>query len=127
MLAKLKESSFAKAFLIHRRRVATLIAVGGVLFIGTHLANAWPREVPIEYIVPDDTESLEIRYRLNGELIQTVKFGKALCASGRIPHQPSLAAGTYHIEAIVLREGRSQLYKRSFIAPSEEKIAIRLH
>lgn len=56
------------------RRLATVVAIVGIAFVGKHLASVWPRDLSIVYEVDSEVERLDVDYLQEGEAVASVRF-----------------------------------------------------
>lgn len=56
------------------RRLATVVAIVGIAFVGRHLASVWPRDLGIAYEVDPEVERLDVDYLQEGEAVASVRF-----------------------------------------------------
>lgn len=102
----------------HRRRVATLVMIVGMLLVGTRIFGAVPRDVTIEYSLPSQPSVTEvgIGYFLGEDELIGVRFDHPGTV---ISHQVSLSPGRYRIEAIVRSSGQERLVSRALRVPAD--------
>lgn len=91
-----------------RRRIATLVAIIGIAFVGSRLAAVWPREVRVAFDVGPEVEELAVDYLQDGEAVMSVRFrgpeeGKAQVFQHTVRLQP----GAYQVQ--ITRYGRETL------------------
>ena len=79
-----------------RRRIATLIAAIGIVFVASRLANAWPRTVEIAFQVGPEIRELDADYLQEGSAVASVRFGEATHLGG-FRHAVRLRPGEYQI------------------------------
>ncbi len=80
-----------------RRRIATVIAVIGVAFVGSGLARVWPRDVEIVYAVGPEIRGLDVDYLQGGEAVASVRFRQTEPKAASFPHVVRLQPGEYQI------------------------------
>lgn len=108
----------------HRRRVAMLVAVVGVLVVGGRIFEAVPREVSVEFSVPEHgVEAVQVAYFLSGDEVSGVRFD-----SPRPPlrHTLSLSPGRYHVEAVIRAGEGQRVVRRALRVPAEGIVHIDL-
>lgn len=100
-----------------RRKVALLVALVGVLLVGSRLAGAVPRDVAIEYRLESQRPVQEVRiaYILDGEEVVGARFEGP---GSRVSHEVSLPPGRYRVEALVRDEGTQRLVRRALRVPA---------
>ena len=114
----------------HRRRIATVVALGAVLGVGSSLFDAMPREVHLRYrLGPSHGEVTELR------LVYAEEGGEAwsgadLAFPGGAPedvdHRVRLPPGRYRIEASLSGPGGSRQVWRPLAVPAEGRVEIEL-
>ena len=80
-----------------RRRVATVVAVVGVAFVGSQLAKVWPREVATTYEVGPQVRELDIDYLQGGEAVASVRFTQTGPETSVFRHNVRLQPGEYQV------------------------------
>ena len=80
-----------------RRRMAILVAVIGVAFVGSRLAMVWPRNVEVAYEVGPDVEELDVDYVQDGEAAASVRFDRVGQKAPVFRHMVRLQPGEYQI------------------------------
>jgi hypothetical protein len=80
-----------------RRRIATVIALLGVLVVGSKLANAWPRETSIVYQVGPEIEELDVDVVEGAEAVASARFRQAERSAEAFRHAPRLKPGEYRL------------------------------
>ena len=102
-----------------RRRIATVIAVIGVLFVGSRLANAWPRDVQVSYEIDPEVSGLDADYVQDGESVASARFRQNDEEPGFFGHTVRLQPGEYqiHITLYGYDDGAAEL-RRSLTSPA---------
>jgi hypothetical protein len=90
-----------------RRRVATLVAVIGLLFVASRLANLWPRDVELVYEVGPEVREVDVDYLQAGEAVSSVRFGQSTMKAGVIRHLVRLQPGEYEVHITLYGQDRS--------------------
>ena len=80
-----------------RRRIATVIAVIGIAFVGSRLANVWPRNVEVAYEVGPQVEELDVDYMQADEAVASVRFDQRAKKTPVFRHTVRLQPGEYQI------------------------------
>jgi hypothetical protein len=80
-----------------RRRIATVVAVVGVAFVGTRLATLWPRDVAIAYEVGPEIEALDVDYLQAAEAVASVRFRRMGAETSVFRHTVRLQPGEYQV------------------------------
>ncbi len=80
-----------------RRRIATAIAIVGAVFVGTRLANVWPRDVQVAYEVGPAVEELDVDYLQAGGPVKSVRFDRGAENEGVFRHIVRLQPGEYQV------------------------------
>jgi hypothetical protein len=102
-----------------RRRIATVIAVIGVLVVGRELANAWPRETPILYEVGPSVAELDADVLQEGEAVASARFRRPEASPGTLRHAPRLQPGRYELRVTIRgRDGSAFEEVRSLSVPA---------
>jgi hypothetical protein len=90
-----------RAYLLaHKRRVARLIGLGGVLLVASVLLRSAPREVQVQLeLGPSHREYVEVRvaYLQAGEELHGVAFSFPQGAPDRVNHRVRLPAGDFEV------------------------------
>jgi hypothetical protein len=123
-------STLKRVFSQHRPGLARLVALGGVLAVGTVLAPRVPRQVDVELLLgPAHNEFTEVRvaYLQEGEEVHGVAFSFPSGAPALVHHAVSLPAGDFEVRTELRRaDGRSQASVRSLHAPAAGTVRIPL-
>ena len=80
-----------------RRRIATVVAVVGVLVVGDRLVRAWPREVRVAYEVGPDVEDLAVDYLQDEAAVSSVRFRRPDGKPAVFEHAVRLQPGAYQL------------------------------
>lgn len=80
-----------------RRRVATAIAVIGVVFIANRLHDVWPRDVDVSYQVGPGITELDVDYLEGDEAVASVRFNARAQKSRLFQHTVRLQPGEYQV------------------------------
>ncbi len=104
-----------------RGRLAILVAVVGIAFVGSRLARAWPRTVPLVY--ETDASQLDVDIVLDNEAMQSARFRRAANQDpgGVFAHELSLPPGEYQLQ-ITTYDGDgspADYYERTLTVPAE--------
>ncbi|HEX7481694.1 MAG TPA: hypothetical protein VF331_28065 [Polyangiales bacterium] len=123
-------STLKRVFSQHRPGLARLVALGGVLAVGTVLAPRVPREVKVELVLgPTHHDFTEVRiaYLQEGEELHGVAFTFPAGAPERVRHTVSLPAGDFEVRAELRRpNGGSQASVGHLHAPAAGTVRIPL-
>jgi hypothetical protein len=84
-----------------RRRVATAIAVIGVILVGSQLARAWPRDVQISYTVDPTVTAVDVDYLQEGEAVASARFRPPTTGPMAVQHTVRLRPGEYRARITV--------------------------
>jgi len=111
-----------------RRRLAAVVAVIGVVFVGSGLANGWPRDVEVLYEVDPGTGGLDIDYLQGGEAAASVRFTRSTAKADIFRHVVRLQPGEYQIH--ITRYGldgsaEEQIRRIAVPAPSVTRVDLR--
>ena len=106
--------------LSRRRRIATAVAVVGVLLVGSRLARAWPRSVEVDYLLEPGVVKLDVDYLYEGEAVASARFRQPDPKSTLIQHTVRLRPGEYQARITVYRsDGVGVEHARKLIVPAE--------
>jgi len=84
-----------------RRRIATLIAIIGLLVVGNHLASIWPRDVEIAYTVDANVTGIAVDYLQEGDAVASVRFKQPDAKGTVLQHTVRLQPGAYEARIIL--------------------------
>jgi len=113
----------------HRRRIARVVAVVGVLLVGLTLFDAAPREVAVRYrLGPDhrDVAEARIAYVQDGDELKVVSFRYERGGPETIFHTVELSPGRYDVVARLRRPDEVQTVTRHLEVPSDGVVRIDL-
>jgi len=103
-----------------RRRVATVIGIIGIVFVGGQLAQRWPRTVEIAYSVDPGVIGLDVDYLQEDEAAASARFKQQDPKTTLIRHAVRLQPGEYQARMTVYRsDGRGVEHRRVLLVPSE--------
>ena len=88
-----------------RGRLAIIIAVVGVAFVGTRLAKVWPRNVELVYEVGPTVDELDVDYLLGGDAVASVRFQRPAQKPPVFHHVVRLQPGEYQIHITLYGQG----------------------
>jgi hypothetical protein len=80
-----------------RRRVATLVALIGVAFVASRLANLWPRDVEVVFEAGPEVREVDVDYVQAGEAVSSVRFGQSAMNPNIFRHVVRLQPGEYQV------------------------------
>lgn len=116
----MKDLQFNIGPLSSRRRIATLVAVIGVVFVGSRLAQVWPREVELVYEVGPEIGELDVDYLQGGEAVASVRFGQTAAKTPFFRHMLRLQPGEYQIHITLYEQDGSAIERTERLAvPSD--------
>ncbi len=105
----MKDSKVNIGSLSTRRRVATIIAVVGVAFVGSRLGSVWPRDTDVTYEVGPDIAELDVDYLKDGEAVASVRFGRDGEREPFFRHTVRLQPGEYRIHIMLYGDDGSAI------------------
>ncbi|HBP18538.1 MAG TPA: hypothetical protein RMH85_11800 [Polyangiaceae bacterium LLY-WYZ-15_(1-7)] len=111
----------------HRRRIATLVVVVGVLVVGGRLFDAVPRDVHLRLrFGPDHAAVREayVAYEQDGEEVVGARFHRP---DETVDHELSLAPGRYAITATLRTEEGGRVIRRALRVPSDGVVHVDLY
>ncbi len=102
-----------------KRRIATLIAVIGLLVVGNHLASIWPRDVEIAYTVDADVTGIAVDYLQEGDAVASLRFTRPDAKSTVVRHTVRLQPGAYEARIILYSpDGSGVEHRRRLQVPA---------
>lgn len=102
-----------------RRRIATLIAVIGVAFVGSRLAGVWPRDIDVAFEVGPGIAELDVDYLQDGEAVASARFGVAAQNARFFRHSVRLQPGEYQVHITLYgTDGSAVEEARSLAVPA---------
>ena len=102
-----------------RRRVATIIAVIGLTFVGSRLASLWPRDTRVTYEVGPGIAELDVDYLRDEEAVASVRFAAAPEGEPFFRHTVRLQPGEYQIHITLYgRDGSAVEQARRLAVPA---------
>ncbi|MEM9071918.1 MAG: hypothetical protein AAGE52_25640 [Myxococcota bacterium] len=110
----------------HRRRLATLVLVVGLLVVGGQVSQVVPREVAVRYRLSTHVQVNEVRIAyLDGEdEVSLVRF--AAEPGAELAHDVTLTPGRYRIEAVLRGADGQRLVHRALRVPADGVVHIDL-
>jgi len=103
-----------------RRRIATVIALIGVLFVGSLLARVWPRSVEVAFALDPGVTKVDVDYLQEGEAVASARFKPPDVKNSIIRHTVRLQPGEYHARITVyLLDGRGVEHAKVLVVPAE--------
>lgn len=104
-----------------RRRLATVIAVIGILVVGRQLMARWPRSVEVVYRVDPGTAQLHVDYLQDGSAVASARFTQPDENATVFRHVLELAPGRYQVSITSYRaEGPATEDAKELSVPGEE-------
>jgi len=114
----------------HRRRLAPLVLVLGLVVVGSKLFAAVPRETDIRYDLGpshEEVRELRIAYELEGSAFRDVVLRYPGGAPRTVRHELDLEPGRYEIEVMLVRDdGARSEVRRALRAPAEGVVHVGL-
>lgn len=101
-----------------RRRVAAIVALIGILFVGSRLARAWPREVTIVYEVGPAVTELHLDYLQQNAAVSSARLQPSRPNSGVFRHTVRLQPGDYRVHITLYGGGAAAQAVRGLSVPS---------
>ncbi len=100
-----------------------LVAVVGVLVVGGRIFEAVPREVSVEYSVPEaEVDEVAVAYFLDGDEVSGVRFE----STRDLRHTLDLSPGRYRVEAVVRANDEQRVVRRALRVPADGVVHIDL-
>ncbi len=113
----------------HRRHLATLVLLVGVVAVGTILGDEVPREVQLRYAFGPDHAALReahVAFWVGDDEIQSARFTRPRGFPDHLDHAVSLAPGRYRVEATLRSEATSRRVERALRVPIDGVIFLDL-
>jgi hypothetical protein len=96
----MKGSTFNIGSKSTRRRIATVIALIGMVVVGTRLADVWPREATVAFVVHPQVVELAVDYLRGGEAMASARFRRTSEKPPFFQHTLRLSPGEYQVHVI---------------------------
>jgi len=103
-----------------KRRIASAIAIVGLILVANQLAGAWPREVEVEYLLDEGIQAVDVDYVQEGETVTSARFTKAALRGSQVRMRVRLQPGEYLALITVYRkDGTGVEQSRTLVVPAE--------
>jgi hypothetical protein len=103
-----------------KRRIATLIALIGMVSVGGLLARVWPRDVEVAYSVAPGVTALDVDYLQEGDAVASARFKRPGPKTMPFRHIVRLQPGEYEARITVHGpDGRSVEHGKVLVVPAE--------
>jgi hypothetical protein len=103
-----------------KRRIASAIAIVGLILVANQLAGIWPREVEVEYLLDEGIQAVEVDYLQEGETVTSARFTKAALRGSQVRMRVRLQPGEYLALITVYRkDGIGVEQSRTLVVPTE--------
>jgi hypothetical protein len=105
-----------------KRRIATLIALIGMVFVGGLLARVWPRNVEVAYSLDPGVTELDVDYLQEGEgeAVASARFEQPKAKIVLFRHTVRLQPGEYEARITVYGpDGRGVEHGKVLVVPAE--------
>lgn len=103
-----------------KRRIATVIALIGVVFVGSRLAGVWPRDVEVAYHLDPGVTELDVDYLQEGEAVASARISPRDATSTVVRHTVRLQPGEYEARITVYGPGEGAVeHARALVIPAE--------
>ncbi len=97
-----------------------MVALIGLVFVGSQLAGVWPRNVDVAYTLDLGVTGLDVDYLQEGEAAASARFRQPDTKTTLIRHSMRLQPGEYRARITVYRsEGRSVERTKILVVPTE--------
>jgi hypothetical protein len=91
-----------------------------VIFVGSRLAQAWPRNVQISYAVDPNVTAVDVDYLQEGEAIASARFTPPAMKTTAVQHTVRLRPGEYQARITVYgSDDRGVEHSRLLVVPTE--------
>lgn len=106
------------------RRLAVIVALVGIAFVGTRMVRAWPRQVEVRYeFDPEAVRRLHVDYTLGGDAMVSARFRTADGDRGGLRHTVRLPPGRYDAEITIYdAAGNGTSYTRVLVVPPDGEV-----
>jgi len=103
-----------------KRRIATAVAIVGLILVASQLAGVWPREVEVEYLLDEGIQAVDVDYVHEGETVTSARFTKAALKGSSVRLRARLQPGEYLALITVYRnDGVGVEQSRTLVVPAE--------
>jgi hypothetical protein len=103
-----------------KRRIATVIALIGIAFVGSSLVRVWPRDVEVAFSLDPGVTALEVDYLEEGEAVASVRFRPPEVKTRVVRHVVRLQPGEYQARITVYGpDGRGVEHAKVLVVPAE--------
>ncbi len=103
-----------------RRRIATVIAIIGLVLVASQLARRWPRNVEVAYSLDPGVTEVDVDYLQEGGAVASARFRQPDAKTAVISHTVRLQPGEYQARIRVYRsDGQGIEHLRVLLVPSE--------
>lgn len=99
-----------------RRRLATVIAMIGIIFVAERLVSRWPRNVEVAYEVTPDVSELDVDYLYREGAVASARFRRLEAKTTIFRHVVRLQPGEYRVLLT--------LYRPEEAAVEEDKVLV---
>ena len=103
-----------------KRRIATVIALIGVVFVGNLLAGVWPRSVEVAFTLDPGVTEVDVDYLQEGEAVASARFKQPDAKTTTLRHTVRLQPGEYQARITVYRtDGPGVEHVMVLVVPAE--------
>jgi len=103
-----------------KRRIASGIAIVGLILVANQLAGVWPREVELEYLLDEGIQAVDVDYVQEGETVTSARFTKAALRGSQVRMRVRLQPGEYLALITVYRkDGIGVEQSRTLVVPAK--------
>jgi hypothetical protein len=103
-----------------KRRIATLIALVGVIFVGSLLARVWPRDLQVAYSLDPGVTELQVDYLQEGQAVASARFKQPDAKTTVARHTVRLQPGKYEVRITVYGpDGRGVEHAKVLVVPAK--------
>lgn len=111
----------------HRRRLAPLVLLAGVLIVGSRVAKETSSEMALDFILAEGhprATSARIAYIRDGSTERGVTMHFPRGVPNAVHHEVELAAGRWDVALEVLGDGTPKRMSGSFECPAEGRVRV---
>jgi len=97
-----------------------LIALIGLVFVGSLLARRWPRSVEVAYTLDPGVTELDVDYLQEGEAVASARFKQLDAKTTVVRHTVHLQPGEYQARITAFgTDGRGSEHAKVLVVPAE--------
>jgi hypothetical protein len=103
-----------------RRRLAAIVAIVGLVVVGSRLAEVWPRDATVAFVLGPEIEELAVDYLQDGEALASARFRKPTGEPPFFQHTLRLSPGRYQVHVTQYGPGSVRVEEvRALLVPKK--------